>query len=73
MGTTYVTTTTDTGTATASCVPGDFATGGGYTTTTAGGVITSSPAGSPPTAWIATTSDPDQTITAFVVCVDTTP
>ncbi|MEV7981761.1 hypothetical protein [Streptomyces sp. NPDC086519] len=68
MTSTYVVTASGTGLATASCHPGDFVTGGGYTTTTADGVISSNPNGSPPTSWTATTSVATQPITAFVVC-----
>ncbi|MFB7595985.1 hypothetical protein [Streptomyces sp. NPDC056160] len=62
---------------TATCNAGDFATGGGALATN-GDLVETYPAnGGPstsPTAWTATTTaNNPNNITAYVVCVDTTP
>ncbi|WP_328620301.1 hypothetical protein [Streptomyces sp. NBC_00354] len=56
------------GTATATCDPGDLATGGGFQSDS-GNVRFNGPVGSPPNAWQAAITA-NQPVTAFVVCVD---
>ncbi|MFF4098215.1 hypothetical protein [Streptomyces sp. NPDC001903] len=69
--TTYVNSATEDSTVTVTCNTGDLATGGGFLTAT-GAVRVSRPIGTPPNGWQATTTA-EQPITAYVVCVDSTP
>nr|WSW61890.1 collagen-like protein [Streptomyces sp. NBC_00998] len=69
--TTYVNEVTGTTTATATCNDDDLATGGGFQTAN-GTVRRSRPLGTPPNGWQATTTAA-QPITAYVVCVASTP
>ncbi|WP_460061667.1 hypothetical protein [Streptomyces sp. YKOK-I1] len=65
-------TVSNTQTATASCLAGETVIGGGFVLEQ-GSARSNAPTGGPPaTGWTVSTTA-NQTITAYVICVDTTP